>query len=151
MWLALAVVVGISMFLIKYKVQDLEEELQAKREEISRDRSAIRVLEAEWTYLNAPERLRRLSAQHLGFGPSVPQNMTDIEALPMRAAPGVPTMAPAAAPTVPQPNGPSIDAEAALPARTAFQRPAGLPVLLARLQRLLLPEAVGATIPTRTP
>ncbi len=141
MWLALAIVVGVGLFLVKYKVQALEDELIAKREQAVRDRGAIRVLEAEWTYLNDPERLRRLSAQHLGFGPAVPQNVTDITNLPLRSGAVGRVDSPAPAPAKP---GTTIHAEAA-PAPPAFERPAGLPVLLARLQRLLLPEAVGAT------
>ena len=160
MWLGLAIMVGIAMFLVKYKVQALEDEVVATREQVAHDRSAIRVLEAEWTYLNDPERLRRLSAQYLSFGPPVPQNVTDIAGLPLRnadpdAAVGASNSAPAAAATPPvaKPAGPIIDAEAApdAGAPAAFQRPAGLPVFIARLQRLLLPEAVGATTsPTRT-
>ena len=163
MWLALAIMVGVAMFLVKYKVQALEDEVVATREQVARDRSAIRVLEAEWTYLNDPERLRRLSAQHLSFGPPVPQNVTDLAGLPLRdAAPGLvsddgtaPSAATAAPPPTAKPAGPIIDAEAA-PANpgapTAFQRPAGLPVFVARLQRMLLPDVVGATpSPTRTP
>jgi hypothetical protein len=143
MWLSLAIMVGVGMFLVKYKVQALEDELIAKQEQIVRDRGAIRVLEAEWTYLNDPNRLRRLSAQHLGFGPSVPQNVTTLGALPMRDAAGarVDTPAPSTLPT-----GKLIRADAAPNvAQPAFERPAGLPVFLARLQRMLLPEAVGAT------
>src|SRR5262249_12617470 len=64
MWGALAIGVGVSMYLVKYKVQALEDELNVKREQIAHDRAAIRVLEAEWTYLNDPGRLRRLSAQY---------------------------------------------------------------------------------------
>ena len=67
MWVVLTVAVGVSMFLLKYKVQASEEELIAKQEQITRDHGALRVLEAEWAYFNDPERLRRLSAEHLGF------------------------------------------------------------------------------------
>ena len=155
MWLGLAIMVGIAMFLVKYKVQALEDEVVATRAQVARDRGAIRVLDAEWTYLNDPERLRRLSAQYLKFGPPVPQNVTDIAGLPMRdpaaGAPSENAPATTAAPPATKPAGPTIDAEAAPDAPAAFQRPAGLPVFIARLQRLLLPEAVGATTsPTRT-
>ena len=154
MWGALAVVVGVSMYLVKYKVQALEDELTAKRALIAHDRGAIRVLDAEWTYLNDPGRLRRLSAQYLGFGPAVPQNVVDINALPMRdhtgggtaQAPGENTLTtakqvPAMGPTVHAANTPPE------PGPFAIQRPVGFPVLVARLQRLLFPDAVGATTP----
>ena len=155
MWAALAIAVGIGLFMVKYKVQALEDELINQREQIVRDRSAIRVLEAEWTYLNDPERLRRLSAQHLGFGAAVPQNMVDISGLPYRvpsnsvgavAAPDMPTRSvPAANPPGPQAELPGLHADAVPLSPASFQRPGGLPVILARLQRMLLPEAVGAT------
>jgi hypothetical protein len=162
MWGLVAMVIGISMYLLKYKVQALEEQLISKREQIARNRGAIRVLEAEWTYLNDPGRLRRLSAQYLGFGPAVPQNVVDISTLPMRD-PGVAgtVQTPAedaltGSKPLP-PLGPSIHAantphDGATSGRTtngrmifANDRPAGIPVLVARLQRLLFPEAVGAT------
>ncbi len=143
MWLSLAIMVGVGMFLVKYKVQALEDELLAKQEQIVRDRGSIRVLEAEWTYLNDPNRLRRLSAQHLGFGPSVPQNVTNLSELPMRDAAGARVDTPAP-PMLPAGTAIRADAAPSL-AQPAFERPAGLPVFLARLQRMLLPEAVGAT------
>ncbi|TAL01709.1 MAG: hypothetical protein EPO08_09380 [Rhodospirillaceae bacterium] len=152
MWAALAVVVGVSMYLVKYKVQALENELISKREQITRDRGEIRVLDAEWTYLNDPGRLRRLSAQYLGFGPAVPQNVVDINALPMRDRLGGGTAqsptedtltatkpVPAMGPTVHAANTPPE------PGPFAIERPVGFPVLVARLQRLLFPDAVGAT------
>jgi len=156
MWAALAVMVGVSMYLVKYKVQALEEELATKRDQIARDRGAIRVLEAEWTYLNDPGRLRRLSSQFLGLRPSVPENVIDISTLPVRPAGNsggttvpadgamtgqaatFPGPAPATGAVINAANSPQQDP-------FATQRPAGLPVLVARLQRLLFPEAVGAT------
>jgi hypothetical protein len=169
MWGALIIAVGISLFLVKYKVQGLEGQLAAKRAEIVRDRSEIRVLEAEWTYLNDPERLRRLSEQYLGLRPAVPENVTTMAALPFRqnatgaagtasaagaatvpAGDDVPLTAPPEAPAAPRP---SITTPTATPVPTprvtpaATRSPAGYPVIFARLQRLLFPEAVGATLP----
>ncbi len=157
-WALLAVVIGVSMYLLKYKVQALEDQLIAKREQIQRTRGAIRVLEAEWTYLNDPGRLRRLSAQYLGFGPAVPQNVVDIAALPMRTpatAAGTEQLPNEDALTGAKPlppldqitSGPTVHA-ANMPQPGlifATDRPAGLPVLVARLQHMLFPEAVGAT------
>ena len=153
MWGALAVVICVSMYLVKYKVQALEEELMAKREQISRDRGSIRVLEAEWTYLNDPGRLRRLSSQYLGFRPAVPQNVMDVSALPMREKPrdGAPVDGtltdikplPASGPVTHAANEPETSP-------FAPRRSVGLPVLVARLQRLLFPEAVGATTAKET-
>ncbi|MDX2141885.1 MAG: hypothetical protein SFV19_00895 [Rhodospirillaceae bacterium] len=84
MWAALATLVGVCLFLLKYQVQALEDELHAKQQQIERDRGAIRVLEAEWTYLNDPGRLRRLSEQHLGFGAPNAKQVLTISQLPYR-------------------------------------------------------------------
>ena len=159
MWTALIISVGVGLFLVKYKVQGLEGQLATKRAEIARDRAEIRVLDAEWTYLNDPERLRRLSQEYLGFRPAVPANVTELATLPFRrdaagAAPansdGAPLSAQPDTPVNPLPGltTPTATPGPALPVTpAATQSPAGHPVIFARLQRLLFPEAVGATIP----
>lgn len=142
LWGAIAVGVGASLFLLKYKVQDLEDQLHVSQAQVARDRAAIKVLEAEWTYLNDPERLRRLSAEHLGFGAPLKQNITDINALPFRAdaAPRVN----AAQPTVPARPQPPAEIEA------KNTEPTGIaPVLMARIQRLLFSATAGAATPPR--
>lgn len=146
MWLPLAICVGVSMFLLKYKVQGLEDELVAKQAQVLRDRSAIRVLQAEWAYLNDPERLRQLSAEHLGFGPPAVINIADIDSLPVRGAPA--PDAPQGAPARGLLDGiePQYQTELrAPPAAPAPRTPSVVSASIARLQRLLLPTAAGAT------
>lgn len=140
LWGALAIAVGVSLFLLKYKVQDLENELVARQEQIIRDRATIRVLQAEWTYLNDPERLRRLSAEHLGFVPPTAQNVTDIESLPFRKDGDVPAQV--SQPT-PAPVGPQYRTET--PAQQQDARVGFGNVLIARIQRLFFPATAGAT------
>ena len=65
----LTVVVGTGLFLVKYRVQSLEEELQGLNRGIASDRQAIHVLKAEWSYLNDPKRLRKLAGRHLDMIP----------------------------------------------------------------------------------
>ncbi|MBL8629710.1 MAG: hypothetical protein JNM81_08790 [Rhodospirillaceae bacterium] len=84
MWAALTIVVGVSLFMLKYKVQGLEDQLQATYVQIEKDRTAIRVLDAEWTYLNDPGRLRRLSEQYLGFAPPAASQVITISQLPFK-------------------------------------------------------------------
>lgn len=148
LWIPLAIGVGVSMFLLKYKVQALEDELIAQQAQIVRDRGAIRVLEAEWAYLNDPERLRQLSVEHLGFGPPAVVNIADISTLPVRGA---------AAPAESTPSkdnplqviGPQYQTELRTPpAAPAARSPSVVSVSIARLQRLLFPTAAGATSPS---
>jgi hypothetical protein len=144
----LAVGVGVSLFLLKYKVQALENELVARQEQIVRDRGAIRVLQAEWTYLNDPERLRRLSSEHLAFGPATPKNVANIDALPFRA--GMEAPAQVSHPTAPNPQAPQTSA--ALEARkvNADDNESMGAVFLERLQHLLFSSTAGAATFPRT-
>jgi hypothetical protein len=139
MWLMLTVAVGAALFMLKYKVQDLENELVGKQQQIVRDQSAIRVLQAEWTYLNDPGRLRRLSEEYLNFHAATPQNVSAIDALPMRtnATPQI-----EAARAAPETH--DQIAEPAFAPVAAPERPSVVSVAFARIQRLLLPSAAGA-------
>lgn len=84
MWAALTIVVGISLFMLKYQVQALEDQLHATYAQIEKDKSAIRVLQAEWAYLNDPGRLRRLSEQHLGFAAPVQAQIISLSQVPFK-------------------------------------------------------------------
>jgi len=46
---------------VNYQVQEAQDRVAKLQRAITRERSAIAVLEAEWAYLNRPERLRALS------------------------------------------------------------------------------------------
>ena len=135
LWVVLGVAGFGSVILLKTKVQALEDELVVSQQQVNRDRSAIRVLEAEWTYLNNPERLRRLSAEHLGFGPATAKNMASIDALPLR---GTQPSATPPVPTAPLRARPQIEAEAA-PRETIGH------ILFARLQNLLFAGSADAS------
>ena len=83
-WLIVAGAVALGLYQVKYEVQRLEEELQQVRNDIRQDRVALHVLEAEWAYLNRPERLQRLAAKHLDMGPSGARQVAAVTALPPR-------------------------------------------------------------------
>ena len=67
--LLLAVAIGVGLFMVKYRVQDLEDQLVTLNREIARDREAIQVLRAEWSHLNEPSRLKVLAERHLDMAP----------------------------------------------------------------------------------
>jgi len=56
---------GITLFAVKYQVQDLEEELIGFNRSITDERQAIHVLKAEWSHLNEPTRLKNLAKRYL--------------------------------------------------------------------------------------
>jgi len=67
--LLVTVSVGIGLFMVKYRVQDLEDQLVELNREIASDRESIRVLRAEWSHLNEPARIRALANRYLGMEP----------------------------------------------------------------------------------
>jgi len=83
-WLIVAGAVALGLYQVKYEVQRLEEELHQVRSDIRQDRVALHVLEAEWAYLNRPERLQRLASKHLEMGPAGARQVAAVTALPPR-------------------------------------------------------------------
>ncbi|MCB2109337.1 MAG: hypothetical protein KDE14_16630, partial [Rhodobacteraceae bacterium] len=158
----------------KYQVQGLEDQLHAKQEQVDRAQTAIRVLEAEWAYLNDPIRLNRLSGEYLGFVSPAQANIVTLSDIPFRDG-ALPALSPPATHQSPAPQFPiardSGDSQfasnertapivkqttAAYPTavradqtmRAATQRPSALPALVARLQRIFVPARTGAAIAT---
>ena len=79
LWSLLSVAVVVGLFVIKHRVQDLENQLHALNAEILADRDATQVLEAEWSYLNQPARLEALSRKLLGMKPPTADQTVTME------------------------------------------------------------------------
>lgn len=84
---ALSVVAGAALFGVAFEVSELDDRLIVLNEEITSDRDAIHVLQAEWSYLNQPERLEGLSRRYLDLQPLAGDQFSEIAALPVRPAP----------------------------------------------------------------
>lgn len=59
------------LYHLEHEVKTMERALAKVDESARRDSEAIQVLQAEWSYLNRPERLQELSARHLSLTPSM--------------------------------------------------------------------------------
>lgn len=73
---ALVVATAFWSYRMTYRTQDALDEVAALRSEIAREREAISVLEVEWAWLTAPERLKQLANDHaeaLGLAPMTPE------------------------------------------------------------------------------
>ncbi|WP_051284698.1 cell division protein FtsL [Nisaea denitrificans] len=82
LWLLLATCAGISLFLIKHEVQEREDRLNALHREILADQEAIQVLNAEWSYLNRPDRLEHLIREFSENRTANRLQLTSVDMLP---------------------------------------------------------------------
>ncbi|HUH83215.1 MAG TPA: hypothetical protein VLX85_01320 [Stellaceae bacterium] len=102
LWALLVAASGYVMFQVKYQVVQLEDELAHVNRLIDGDREQIRVLDAEWSFLNQPARLAELAKRHLKLSPITPTQISRLDQLPWRS-PTPPAAAASAAP----PSAPS--------------------------------------------
>ena len=75
LWIGLPAIVTIALLLVSYEVQRLENELASLERAAIAQQEEIHVLNAEWSFLNRPERLARLAARHLELAPMTPRQM----------------------------------------------------------------------------
>lgn len=68
-WSVLCVAVAVGLLVVKQRVQEHENRLEALGNELAANDNAIAVLKAEWSYLNQPGRLEDLAIRHLGLEP----------------------------------------------------------------------------------
>ena len=128
-WLGLVLVSGFTTFKVKHAVQEIDDELTRVRKHVIAEQQEMRVLAAEWTYLNQPERLAELNRTFLQLGPiAVRQLQQRIEDIPLRPQPAGPDVLLAAAPSPAMPPVAAapvaVAVAAAAPARAAAPAPA---------------------------
>ena len=80
--LLLADALSMTLFLVKYQVQDLDDELIGLNRSVVDERETIHVLNAEWSHLNNPARLQELAIRHLGMMPVEPGQLSSLDDIP---------------------------------------------------------------------
>lgn len=84
-FLILVAGVSVGLYHVKYSVDRMERQAMALKTEIADEAEAIRILEAEWSALNRPERLQQLSDRFLDLRPIEAAQISDFADLPARA------------------------------------------------------------------
>jgi hypothetical protein len=117
-WILILGLLGVGLFQVKYNVQSKEAELRNINKRIAANHSAIHVLEAEWSYLNDPNRLADLARRHTDLIPTQATQIKQFSDLPPRPAsaqPDLPALS-SAAPTTAVPSPATSGSTAAQPA-----------------------------------
>lgn len=73
--LLLALLAGGALFWVSQQVQQAERQQRGLQRIVSHEEEAIRVLNAEWDYLNRPERLERMANAYLDMAPTRPSDV----------------------------------------------------------------------------
>ncbi len=152
-WVGLVLTSGFTTYKVKYAVQDIEDQLLKARQETVADQQEIRVLTADWAYLNQPERLAALNNRFLHLVPisakQLQQKITDIPLRAPAAAPEMLVAANSAAPT-PAPEAAPPTPAAALPITpVAYRLPPAVPaapIQLAKAEPTGRPNSLDALI-----
>lgn len=87
-WLIAVTAGALTLFYVSHTVERLEEKLTAEQRTILKHQEAIVILEAEWSYLNRPERLSSLAERYLALAPLSADRIVSIDDLPQRPGPG---------------------------------------------------------------
>jgi hypothetical protein len=111
-WILLVSAAAGGMYAVKYRVQGIEHILVKTEKATIAEQREIRVLDAEWTYLNRPEALAQMNTRFLSLVPITAKELrTSVADIPMRTSPdeGTPqgkivTVAAVSAPASPQPQ-----------------------------------------------
>ena len=80
-WVGIIGAMAFGLYQVKHAVQAREDELARLNRDLIASEEAIRVLRAEWSYLNRPERLARLAGDHLALAPMAAQQIGGFERL----------------------------------------------------------------------
>lgn len=117
LWLVLAVICGGMLFQTSQRVTDGRAQLAGIEAAARKEDEHLRVLQAEWSYLNQPDRLEKLSKQYLHLAPLKGKQfakVADLEQRPVEAVVEVDTAAPI------------IEAEAAVAPVVTTEEPAAV-------------------------
>ncbi len=82
--LMIALLSGVSLFVLKYHVKAEEELLQKTHREILQTKREIHMLEAEWAYLNDPQRLLALVQSQTDWRVIAPKQLVTLTDIPLR-------------------------------------------------------------------
>jgi hypothetical protein len=122
-WLLIVSTAGFAMFAVKYEVQSVADQLARTIRQADDTEREIRVLDAEWAFLNRPDALAQMNQRLLLLGPiATKQLRTNIADVAMRPVP-LPAPPPSPPPPAPIENIAADGAAVVAQAATAQDQP----------------------------
>jgi cell division protein FtsL len=82
LWMCLIACFALGVYFLKYDVHSLQQENRQLERQIREEKLAMQLLEAEWVYLNRPQRLQALAEQFLSLQAIAPKAMMQVADLP---------------------------------------------------------------------
>jgi len=86
-WMILAIAAGTGLFMLKYEVRAMEDQLVQIERQTLQNLETVHVLKAEWSHLIQPTRLEDLGRRLLSLEPQNAQQAVSIVDIPMRPEP----------------------------------------------------------------
>ena len=77
----LIVAASYGLYMVKWEVHELKRQNKAVQSQIVAQKEALSILDAEWAYLNRPERLRDLAEKYLVMKPESGEQMVSLARL----------------------------------------------------------------------
>lgn len=85
-WMACLAIGAFGLYMVKFSVQNLQREVAQMEQQLAAEKESLHLLNAEWAYLNRPERLRTLAEQHLELVPLDSRRIENVSLLPEAGA-----------------------------------------------------------------
>jgi len=73
-----------ALYLVKYEVQSVREEAHLLELQLQEENEALHIANAEWAYLNRPERLQQLADKYLTLKPVQGSQIVELAAIPFQ-------------------------------------------------------------------
>jgi hypothetical protein len=82
LWMLFLVIGAFGLYMVKYKVQAVKTQVIATERQLNNETRNLQVLQAEWTFLNRPERLKLLAEKYLDVKPMRGQQLVEFSNIP---------------------------------------------------------------------
>ena len=81
-YMACFATLSIGLYLVKYSVQNIQHDVVTLKAELGNEKESLHLLNAEWAYLNRPDRLHHLAEAHLNLVPLDSRRIENVAMLP---------------------------------------------------------------------